>query len=231
MTWACVSATGSSDQPSKLKRLGAVWGIWIILALIRTVTGHLLTRSVGWACPVLFNHHALYEVSTGFGAALVAYLVVFDPLVLLPLVKPPGTVARWSSTSRGWAAPWLVGLLCWLECRPWAYGTALVFAIPAAYLCRRFRMDATPTVDVPVPVIAKEDRINASSLGLPRPPGILASLAAVLVPWLIFYHLVPPTRLPLPVTPQPLLDILPLSYPRPVPLETSIDIINSTVLS
>lgn len=61
------------------KAVGICWGIWIVLAVIRTGSGYLLTRSVGWAAPALFSHWALYETASGFGPALVAYLILVGP--------------------------------------------------------------------------------------------------------------------------------------------------------
>lgn len=57
------------------------------------------------------------------------------------------------------------------------------------------------------------------------------SAATVVLPWLVVYHLVPPSRRPLPSTEGPLLDILMLSFPRPVPIDTSTAIISTTVRS
>lgn len=202
------------DDPKRA--LIGSWGGWVILAVIRTGTGYLLSRSVGWAYPALFSHYALYESSTGLGAALIAYLIAFDPLVKALDIS---ALSQWST--RTWATPAAVAVMCWLECRPWTYGTALVFAYPSGWILRW----RTSRKILPGPVAEKT--IPRRSLM----STVIASMLAVLVPWLVVYHLIPPTRLPLPVTDAPLVDILLLSYPRPVPVETSVAIINSTIVS
>ena len=51
----------------------AAYPLWILLALVRTELGFILTRSVGWALPPLFRHWALYEETSGLGATMVIY--------------------------------------------------------------------------------------------------------------------------------------------------------------
>lgn len=199
-----------------LEAMGMCWGAWVILALIRSGTGHLLTRSVGWAAPVLFSHWALYETASGFGPALVVYLVV----------NGPGTLYAYAPDIIGgipqhFALPLLTATWCWLECRPWTFGTALAVT-PFILLLQRL---LSKTTTLPTPATEKD---------IPRRHRlyqITLSGLAILIPWLVVYHLLPPHRLPLPLTEAPLLDILVLSFPRPVPLETSVAIINTTVQS
>ncbi|KAG1717585.1 uncharacterized protein EDB91DRAFT_1190129 [Suillus paluster] len=53
-----------------------IFAFWFIIPFARTLSGFLLSRSVGWAYPRLFNHWALYEPSSGIGPALAAYLII-----------------------------------------------------------------------------------------------------------------------------------------------------------
>jgi hypothetical protein len=39
-----------------IRDLGLLWMRWIALALLRSITGYLLSRSVGWAYPSLLSH-------------------------------------------------------------------------------------------------------------------------------------------------------------------------------
>jgi hypothetical protein len=193
-----------------------LWIGWIALAMFRSITGHLLTRSVGWAYPSLFSHWALYESASGIGPVLVAYLVLEG---FSSALKTPNIVKRF--TSYRYAIPLLTTIFCWLECRPWTYGTALFAVLPIA-ICRRLCQQRS---DLPTTTIEKPIR---QELGLHH---YWLCCSAIIVPWFIFYHLVSPPRYPLPSTQDPLLDILMLSFPRPVPIETSISIINTTVQS
>lgn len=197
------------DNP--VKAIGFSWAGWILLAVLRTGTGFLLTRSVGWACPALFSHWALYETASGLGPALLAYLIIADP----PF---HATVARWSS--HHWALPLAEFVFCWLECRPWTYGTALALAYLIAWMVQH-----SQTL-LPKPVSEKPP-------GQPRKLSstFVPTAAAILVPWFVLYHLIPPPRLPLPFGDRPLVDILMLSYPRPVSVDVSIGIINSSITS
>lgn len=111
--------------------------------------------------------------------------------------------------------------MCWLECRPWTYGTALFSVLPIAVCQHLYRRQSR----LPVPVTEEETQ---NILGLHQ---FWISCLAVLIPWLILYHIVPPVRISLPTSTEPLLDILMLSFPRPVPIETSVNIINTTVQS
>lgn len=196
--------------------LGYLWTGWITLALLRCLTGHLLTRSVGWAYPSLFSHWALYESSSGVGPVLAAYLVIIGPSGLL---GTSSTIRIYAS--RRYVPPALSFTMCWLECRPWTYGTALFAVLPIALLLPVFRQ----RLGLPTP-----NSMNQVT-DQPGPHRYWPSCIAVLLPWLIAYHLFSPTRLPLPTSEKPLLDIIMLSFPRPVPIETSVNIINRTIQS
>ena len=199
-----------------LRDLGVLWTGWIALALLRSIIGHLLTRSVGWAYPSLFSHWALYESASGIGPILVAYLVLKGPSIV---VNPPAIIVRY--TTHRYTIPLITITLCWLECRPWTYGTALFTVLPIA-ICRHVYRQR---FGLPSPTLEKQTQ---HQLGLYQ---FWSSCLAVLIPWLVIYHLISPSRLPLPTTSEPLLDVLMLSFPRPVPIETSINIINTTVQS
>lgn len=121
--WA--APTDLLDLASRLIQLAALvyfnlplpilWALISLVALIRAPIGFLLTRSVGWAVPQLFNHYALYETMTGWGPGIVIWQAV-DP------------VHEWSLA--------VVALFAWLERRPWTYtvtlGVALVIIIVRA---------------------------------------------------------------------------------------------------
>jgi hypothetical protein len=199
-----------------IQDLGFLWMGWIALALLRSITGYLLSRSVGWAYPSLFSHWALYESASGIGPILVAFLVLKGPSVL---VDPPAIISRYATYR--YTITLLTITLCWLECRPWTYGTALFMVLPLA-ICRQVYRQR---FGLPSPNVEKQTQ---HQLGLHQ---FLTCSLAVLIPWLVVYHLISPSRLPLPTTSEPLLDILMLSFPRPVPVETSINIVNTTVQS
>lgn len=199
-----------------LKDLSLLWTGWIALALFRSITGHLLTRSVGWAYPSLFSHWALYESASGIGPILVAHLVLNGPSVLAVL---PAIINKYASHRH--AIPILTITLCWLECRPWIYGTALFGVLPMAIARKVYLQYST----LPKPDVEKQKR---QTLDLHQ---FVPCCLVILIPWLVVYHIVSPVRLPLPTTSEPLLGILMLSYPRPVPIEISINIINTTVQS
>jgi hypothetical protein len=196
--------------------MGICWLGWTTLALIRSITGYLLTRSVGWAYPSLFSHYALYESASGFGPVLAAYLVLQGPSVLR---NAPSLVVKYAS--HRYAITLLVGIMCWLECRPWTYGTAIFAALPISLVLRIFGQRR----GLPHPTVEKQPEPG------PALDRYFTSSLAVLVPWLVIYHMISPTRLPLLSTEEPLLDILMLSFPRPVPIETSVNIIETTASS
>jgi hypothetical protein len=199
-----------------IRDLGLLSIGWIALALLRSITGYLLSRSVGWAYPSLFSHWALYESASGIGPILIAYLVLNGHSVL---VNPPSIISKYATYK--YIIPILTTMLCWLECRPWTYGTALFIVLPTA-ICRQLYHQR---FHLPNPNVEKQTQ---HKLGLHQ---FWSSCLAILIPWLVVYHLISPSRLPLPTTSEPLLDILMLSFPRPVPIETSINIINTTVQS
>ena len=192
-----------------------LWIGWIPLALVRSITGYLLTRSVGWAYPSLFSHWALYESASGIGPILIAYLVL-NGTNFVP-ISP--SIDKF--ISKQYAIPILTLAMCWLECRPWTYGTALFGALVIGL----GRMLYHRQVGLPRPNSVKADD---KGLGCHQ---LLPCCLAVLIPWLVVYHLIPPTRTPLPSTQEPLLDILMLSFPRPVLIDTSVRLIETTVNS
>ncbi|KAI6143467.1 hypothetical protein BKA82DRAFT_4186247 [Pisolithus tinctorius] len=105
---------------------------WITIALARTLTGFLLTRSVGWAYPRLFNHWALYETSSGIGPPLVTYLLTSGTRPILDLVR--GSFIKgcyWENSSRGdvFLVVCVCTILCWLDGAPWTYAMATLLSI------------------------------------------------------------------------------------------------------
>jgi len=204
-----------------VKAIGICWGIWVVLADVRSVTGYLLTRSVGWAAPALFSHWALYESASGFGPSLVVYLTIAGPAVI-----HANAVFLQGSLPEQYTLPLLTLVLCWLECRPWTYGTALAISLVVSFARRLLRQSP----EIPAPITEKEKEA-LRGLG---PYQFPLSALAVLLPWLIIYHLLPPARLPLPSSLEhslenPLLDILILSFPRPIPTGAAVSIIDTTI--
>ncbi|ORX40792.1 hypothetical protein BD324DRAFT_612126 [Kockovaella imperatae] len=178
---------------------------WIGLALIRTGLGFVLTRSVGWAYPALFSHWALYESSSGWGPSLMAVLSVTPDV-------PPALL------------PVSMAASCWLENRPWTYGTALMLSL----FLRAFnlvRSSRSMGKDKP---LSTEDKLPTSTTPVSPPPSrvSLKSLLLCILP-LVPYTLITPSRSPWPATAT--LDILILSYPRPVDIELDAKIISTTI--
>ncbi|KAF8892065.1 hypothetical protein BD779DRAFT_87443 [Infundibulicybe gibba] len=90
--------------------------LWAPVALVRTLVGYLLSRSVGWAYPSLFCHWALYETVEGFGPLLVAILFIPSTPVNHPV--PEAQI--------GYMIAGLTFALALLDRAPWTYGVAVV---------------------------------------------------------------------------------------------------------
>jgi hypothetical protein len=158
-----------------VRDLGLLWIGWIALALLRSITGYLLSRSVGWAYPSLFSHWALYESASGIGPILIAYLVLNGHSVL---VNPPSIISKYATYK--YIIPILTTMLCWLECRPWTYGTALFIVLPTA-ICRQLYHQR---FHLPNPNVEKQTQ---HKLGLHQ---FWSSCLAILIPWsyITSYH-------------------------------------------
>jgi len=107
--------------------------LWIATGLSRTLVGFLLSRSVGWAYPRLFNHWALYESSGGCGPPLVTYLIIFGARPDLSVLLTHLRGYRWEVTE-SLVLLVVCMLLAGLDHAPWTYGMAIGLAILALTL-------------------------------------------------------------------------------------------------
>ena len=220
---------------------GQVYLLWIVIGLGRTLVGFLLTRSVGWTYPWLFNHYALYEtLNGGFGPALVAYLALTLPSnrSSSALSSSPGLTWFRKSSSEDRGMLLVVGvcaLISWLDCAPWTYATTLIVVLVLAtirelhyhYLShkQKHQSHVNPLDLKPSPDSDPRNRLRTllktttlSLILLPQPYLILSILHHQ--PISLF-----PLALPLPPhPPRPLLQVLILSHPRP----GDVDFLNGT---
>lgn len=183
----------------------------ILLNLVRALVGFILTRSVGWAYPELFSHWALYESTAGFGHLIVAYTIVRE-----------GGAENW--------VPFLAATLPWLEQKPWTYGIAICLAFVGRLVVKlRSRYFTSPAYDPPSAIE------EAKLLPGPHtdPPAQHRTTGAVFPIILALLNVVPFALIGEPRDPFPptSLDILMLSFPRPVDLDTSVEMINTTISS
>ncbi|KAG8810432.1 hypothetical protein FRC19_004551, partial [Serendipita sp. 401] len=77
-----------------------------------------MSRAVGWAYPGLFRHYALYEMSSGFGPMLWAYLEITG---VSDLWK-----TRMTPKLRTYVLTALYVALCWLDNAPWTYSVTTI---------------------------------------------------------------------------------------------------------
>lgn len=202
---------------------------WITIALARTLTGFLLTRSVGWAYPRLFNHWALYETSSGIGPPLVTYLLTSGTRPILDLVRGSFIKGRyWENSSRGdvFLVVCMCTILCWLDGAPWTYAMSTLLSISLTIWRALFSSPLRESSHVPFGGL--DQQYSNSSSPHPRRPrttGFRTSLLVLLViplPYIVGflfsfgYHPIPD------IAPSsssgidhPLLEILILSFPRP----------------
>lgn len=108
------------------------YGLWILIGLARTLCGFVLTRSVGWAYPRLFNHYALYETTGGLGPALVAYLGLTGARMWTDALPKPCN--RHAQEVRGSVVVFVAcALLCWISGAPWTYVLSIVCMLSVAF--------------------------------------------------------------------------------------------------
>ena len=183
-----------------LSSITFTYPFWLLVALARGVSGFILTRSVGWAYPRLFSHWALYESSGGFGPGLIACLSLQADL-------PPYNL------------PALTTAFCGLEGRPWTYGTTLLLALAIRFLKSPPAQRARKYLPLP----QDETLPNSSSppADMPWKPLLLCFLP------LIPFILIPSPRLPWPVNGS--MDILMLTYPRPIDPSLDAKLISTTI--
>lgn len=220
------------------------WGYLYLLFLAgtRTLVGYIFSRSVGWAYPPLFSHWALYESSSGVGPARLASLIMGGQENILE--RMPERAKELGSLMM---VPCLTMAFCWLEGSPWTYGisTILILILVVAktvYGYRRSRTGYTIAPDTPSSTISTNEnedekstydfttstpfRTSLYSLGL--------ALLTILIPYFIISIIIPPFRLPFPLSTspdRPMLDMIILSYPRPVDILLGTRIINQTISS
>ena len=169
--------------------------MWLVLALIRALTGFILTRSVGWAFPALCSHWALYESTSGLGPLLLAYLSLEPDLPQ-------------------YALPALSAIFCGLERTPWTYGTAVLMILALRALSSVLRQCTNGYLPLPV----REEKTST----LPPLKSLLicfAPLTTFLVTW--------SPRLPYPTGTT--MDIMILTYPRPVDTSISVQLLSKTL--
>ncbi|KAG8865806.1 hypothetical protein FRC20_009480 [Serendipita sp. 405] len=162
-----------------------------------------MSRAVGWAYPGLFRHYALYEMSSGFGPMLWAYLEITG---VSDLWK-----TRMTPKLRTYVLSALYVALCWLDNAPWTYSVTIILTttihLAQTVLDSRQWQDISTTK----PAILSQFRLRVG--------GAVIALLLVSIPYSLLPILFPPARvLAMPQTPfppSPLLDILILSFPRP----------------
>ncbi|KAI6035699.1 hypothetical protein EDC04DRAFT_2897723 [Pisolithus marmoratus] len=201
---------------------------WIVIGLARTLTGFLLTRSVGWAYPRLFNHWALYETSSGIGPTLATYLLTSGARPTLDLFRELFKGRYWESSSRAEVVPVICTctILCWLDRAPWTYAVATLLSILLMIWRVLFSFPVHQSTHVPFGGFDQQHSNNSSPLVRRPRTGFQASLLVLLLIPLphIFGFLFRLGYNPIPhiapssansVNHHPLIEILVLSFPRP----------------
>ena len=119
-------------------------------------------------------------------------------------------------TSPFYALPLVVTGFCWLEDRPWTYGLAVGMAT-----CARLVISHRPSL----PLISDKAAERATE----RSPSVSIWPVALSLCAVLPYVLTPAPRLPFPHTAS--LDIVVLSFPRPVHVAVSAQMLNTTIHS
>lgn len=182
----------------------------LLLGAVRALVGFIFTRSLGWAYPALFSHHTLYESTAGFGPLLVAWLIIREGRL-------------------DYTLPIITAGFCWSEQRPWTYGQTVCLAVIIRVLLGlRGRYFTTSSIDIQeketlstLPFLTKDVHEDRST----RHPALYIFLSLLTV---VPFRFVPAYRTPFPPTS---LDILMLSFPRPVGIDTSVGLIETTLNS
>ncbi|KAG8821193.1 hypothetical protein FRC17_009896, partial [Serendipita sp. 399] len=198
-----------------LSSISASYTLWILIALSRTLVGFILSRGIGWAYPSLFRHYALYEMSSGFGPMLWAYLELTGGSDL--------SKARMTPKLRTYLLIALVVILCWLDNTPWTY--AITIILTTSIHLAQIVWDSRRWQDISTskPAVMSQFRHRLA--------GTIIALLIISAPYWAFPHFFPPIRnliMPQsPFPPSPLLDIMILSFPRP----NAAIILNKTISS
>ena len=195
------------------------YAYWVGVALVRTLTGFLLTRSVGWAYPRMFNHWALYETSSGIGPALATYLLTSGVRSTLDDVHRTLKNRHWDSARAEvvlMACACLV--LCWLDRAPWTYTIAVFLAVawtiwkawltPSAQRDSSYLPLSSDVRKIPNSPTRRHRSMQACLIVLSMIP--LPSISTF-----VFTHSRYPRMIPPAPSGGPLLEILILSFPRP----------------
>jgi hypothetical protein len=184
--------------------------LWVLTALLRMILGYVLSRSVGWAYPRLFNHWALYETSGGFGPSIVTYFFLVGATEFIKILPKRNLKAGELQAMMG-----ICALLCWLDNAPWTYGVAIVAGAACSLCCSIFRLSTKSTVH-PLMLDGQKPRPPLKIRALVR--SVILSLFALSIPYGLYQWTgtyIPTDMPPSPYSRAPLLDILILSHPRP----------------
>ncbi|KAG0694900.1 hypothetical protein DFH29DRAFT_957937 [Suillus ampliporus] len=198
-----------------------MFAFWVIIGLARTLSGFLLSRSVGWAYPRLFNHWALYETSSGIGPALAAYLIMYGACPWSNF-----RLQKYRSNTTESLVIICTGLtLCWLDGAPWTYAMASLASVAL------WSVQAANTSSLryhpyhPMALDARQFRVVMQT----------AMLFLLLIPvHVILTTMLSSKILSMPTPPhgtQPFLDILILSYPRPGDTASPDSLLSQTISS
>lgn len=199
--------------------------LWVLIALLRTILGYILSRSVGWAYPKLFSHWALYETSEGFGPSIVAYFFLLGATEVVKIFPKRNLKGGELQATVG-----ICALLCWLDNAPWTYGVAIVAGAMCALGYALLRI-STKRKTHPLMLDGQKPR---PTLKIQTLIGfMILSLFAISFPYGLYRWIGTPTPPDMPPSPSrnsPLLEILILSHPRPN-VTAAITIMETTINS
>ena len=209
--------------------------LWITIGLTRTLVGFLLSRSVGWTYPRLFNHWALYESSGGCGPPLVTYLIASGASPDLSVLLTHARGHRWEVTE-SLVLLVVCMLLVGLDHAPWTYGIAIGLAVLAITLRAVFAAYHPPETT------AYSHHSTDSHQGSPHKhlradiQTALLILVFIPLPNILSTFLTSPPALQMPSPSKdgaPFLEIVLLSYPRPndTPSPNQHTILSQTIAS
>ncbi|KIY69503.1 hypothetical protein CYLTODRAFT_420682 [Cylindrobasidium torrendii FP15055 ss-10] len=164
--------------------------LWIILALVRTQIGALMTQGDGSTFPFLFQHWALYEEISGLGPIMVIYFHMCGAPNILH-VNPSVFLVIFPA------------IMAFLDDAPWTYGVAIVLGILISFVCNTAFSDKKTYLPFPALSISSITELQLGRV-------FVASLVLLCIPNLLIAYIDTPTGATIPH-----LDILVLSFPRP----------------
>lgn len=192
------------------------YGLWILIGLTRTLCGFVLTRSVGWAYPRLFNHYALYETTGGLGPAFIAYLGLTGARMWTDAL--PKSFSR-AQEDRGSVVVFVAcALLCWISGAPWTYVLSIVCMLSIAFFRSLLSRISRTHFHNPLSLEPEQTPLPSTRL---RAVFQTACICLVIIPQpALLRSLLTKSALipPMPYSPyphNPLLEIVILSHPRP----------------